>query len=79
MINSLTNGERVEDGAYHGEQQDSAQMVEEQPVRHEVPGIQNNRWKHVQEESVRCQRRDGDAAGQEQQHSYDDTNDDQQT
>lgn len=52
------DGQRVEDGADHGEQQDRAQVVEEEPVGHEVAGVQDDGRQHVQEEDVGRQRAD---------------------
>lgn len=54
-------------------------MVEEQPIGHEVAGVQDDRRQHVQEERVGRQRRYVDAARLEQQQADDHANGDQQT
>lgn len=75
---TLTDGESIEDGSDNSEQQNRAQVVEEQSVRHEVPGVENDRGKHVEEERVRREWRDVDAAGEEYQKTDDDTDGNQQ-
>lgn len=49
----LTDGERVVDGSNNSKQKDGTQVVEEQSVRHEVPGIQYDWRQHVQEKCIR--------------------------
>ena len=56
-IRLLTDGKHVEDGADDGHEEDGAEVVEEEPVRHEVARVQDDRRQHVQEERVRRQRR----------------------
>lgn len=53
-------------------------MVEEQPIGHEVAGVQDDGRQHVQEERVGCQRRYMDAARLEQQQTDDHADGDQQ-
>ena len=56
-VKAHTDGHHVEDGAYDGHEEDSAEVVEEEPVRHEVACVQDDGRQHVQEERVRRQRR----------------------
>ena len=53
IILLLTDGQHVEDGSYHGHEEDCAQVVEEQPVGHEVARVQDDRGQHEEEEGVR--------------------------
>lgn len=52
-------------------------MIEEETVRHEVPSIQNNGRKHVQEEDIGGERRHGGRVGVEEQEADEDSEDDQ--
>jgi len=54
-------------------------MVEEQPIGHEVAGVQDDGRQHVQEESVRSERRHVDAGRLEQEEADDYADGDQQT
>lgn len=53
-------------------------MVEEQPIGHEVAGVQDDGRQHVQEERIGRQRRYVDAACLEQQQTNDHADGDQQ-
>jgi len=46
----LTDGYYVPDCAYNGEKEDGAQMIKEEPIGHEITGIQDDGWEHVEEE-----------------------------
>lgn len=61
-----------------GEQEYRPEMVEEQPIGHEVAGVQDDRRQHVQEERVGRQRRHVDHARLEQQQADNHADDDQQ-
>ena len=54
---ALTDGHHVEDGADDRHEEDGAEVVEEEPVGHEVAGVQDDGRQHEQEERVRRQRR----------------------
>ena len=56
-IITFTDGHHVEDGPDNGHEEDGAEVVEEEPVRHEVARVQDDRRQHVQEERVRRQSR----------------------
>jgi len=61
-----------------GEQQYRSEMVEEQPIGHEVASVQDDGRQHVQEERVGGQGRHVDAARLEQQEADDYADGDQQ-
>lgn len=69
---------RVKYSPKDGEQEYRPEVVEEQPIGHEVAGVQDDGRQHVQEERVRRQRRYVDATRLEQQDADDHTDDDQQ-
>ena len=73
----LTDGESVEYGAHNGEHDDGAKVVEEEPIRHEVSGVEDDRRHQVEEEGVRGQRRHVDGRGEDQEESDEDTDRDQ--
>ena len=47
-----TDGHAVPDGSDDREDEDGAEMVEEQAVRHEVAGVQDDGRQHVDEEHI---------------------------
>lgn len=69
---------RIKYSPKDGEQEYRPEMVEEQPIGHEVAGVQDDRRQHVQEERVGRQRRYVDAARLEQQQPDDHADGDQQ-
>lgn len=69
---------RIKYSSKDGEQQYRSEMVEEQPIGHEVAGVQDDGRQHVQEERVGGQRRHVDAARLEQQEADDYADGDQQ-
>lgn len=69
---------RIKYSSNDGEQQYRSEMVEEQPIGHEVAGVQDDGRQHVQEKRVGGQRRHVDAARLEQQEADDHTDGDQQ-
>jgi len=77
-VTALTDGSYVEDGSDHRHQQDGAQVVEEQSVGHKVARVQDNRWKHVEEEGIGSQRGDGDIGAEIEHHANDHAHDNQQ-
>ena len=73
-----TDGDGVPDGADDGEEEDGAQVVEEEPVGHEVAGVQDDGRQHVEEERLGRQRRDAHRVGVVEQQADDDAHHDQQ-
>lgn len=69
---------RIKYSPKDGEQEYRPEMVEEQPIGHEVAGVQDDGRQHVQEERVGRQRGDVDAARLEQQQADDHADGDQQ-
>ena len=55
QVEEASDGEHVEDGAHHGHEQYGAELVKEQSVGHEVPGLSNDGRQQEQEEDVRGQ------------------------
>ena len=54
-------------------------MVEECAIGHEIAGVEDNRWQHVEEEGGRCQWQHPDAVRVEEQQSDGDADHDEQT
>ena len=48
-----TDSEGVENGSDNGEQENGSQVIEKETIGHEVPGIEDDRWEHAEEED-RC-------------------------
>lgn len=69
---------RIKYSPNDGEQEYRPEMIEEQPIGHEVAGVQDDGRQHVQEERVGRQRRNVDAARLEQQQTDDYADGDQQ-
>jgi len=69
---------RIKYSPKDGKQKYRPEMVEEQPIGHEIAGVQDDGRQHVQEERVGRQRRDVDAARLEQQQADDHADGDQQ-
>lgn len=78
MVVKLTDSGDVEYRSDHRHQQDRANIVEEHPVGHKVPGIEDDRRQHIEEERVRRERGHVQVGGVPQQHPDDDTHHNQQ-
>lgn len=75
----LTYRHRIKYSPKDGKQEYRPEVVEEQPIRHEVAGVQDDGRQHVQEERVRRQRRHVNACRLEQQEADNHADGDQQT
>lgn len=70
-IIDLTYGQRVEDCPHHRKEQNCPEMIEKQPVGHEVPRVQNNGREHVEKERVGGEGVNVEVGGEEEKEAND--------
>ena len=75
----FTYGYRVPNGTENGKQQDGTEMIEKESIGHEITGIEDNGWQHVEEESRRRQWGNPSAIRVEEQQANHNADNDQKT
>ena len=53
LLSTYANGVEYRPG--HGEEENGAEMVEKEPIGHEITGVQYDGWQHTKEEDGRRQ------------------------